>query len=426
MRMMVLLKNILNSKNIRNGAIYTIFSFLNRGLGFILLLILAGCLNPSDYGSLNLFNTFITLVGIFITLGTTGYVSVAFFQKDRESLNRIIGLSLFVTSIVLIMLSLILLIVPYEVQRITGIGLNYLFVALLICYTSEISNLNLVLWQVEEKPLSYGVFTFILAIFNFIFTLWFIVGLKMNWEGRVYSQLIVSLSLGIYSIYFIIKHNYISFLFLKKSIVIDTLSYGIPMIPHLMSFWFKQGCDRYVIQYYWDASYVGVYSFALNFAAIINMIGTAFNSSNSVYIFKNLSLGYVVTKGVLMRITHVMTWVYLVLTLTVWSCSSLLIPIILPKYVTCIPLLLPICIGAFAQCLYLLWVNYLFYYKRTKQLMYITFSTAILQLIISIILTGFTIIYTAYISMSISIITFGLVAWYAKRTINYNITDKEV
>lgn len=420
MRILEAIKKFIASPNVRNGTIYTIFSFVNRGLGFVLLLLLAGYLSQDDYGSLNLFNTFVTLVGILITLGTTGFVSIAFFQKSREDLNRIIGFSLWVTTIVLIFLALILYLFPEFCRNIIGVDIEYLYIALFICYTTEISNLNLILWQMEEKPVAYGVFTSILALCNFALTLWFIIGLKMNWEGRAFSQLIVSSALGAYSFYFLFKQKYISFTGIGKALILETFAYGLPLLPHMMSFWFKQGCDRYIIKFFWDATSVGVYSFALNFAAIIGMIGTAFNASNSVFIYKNLSIGYAKTRESLLKVTKVMTIVYLVVFILVWIGSACLIPYIIPKYDSSIALLFPICLGAFAQCLYLLYVNYLFFYKRTRQLMYITFSTAIIQLLLSVILTRFSIVWTAYVSMFISVCTFLLVLWYAKRIIQEN------
>lgn len=400
------IKTFITSPNVRNGAIYTIFSFINRGLSFILLLLLASYLTTDDYGLLNLFTTFVTLVGILITLGTTSYVSIAFFRKSRQDLNKIIGFALFVTTLALIFISIILLLFPSQAQAISGIGLEYLFIALFICYTTEVSNMNLLLWQLEEKPVSYGVFTLVMAICNFSLTLWFIIGLKMNWEGRAYSQLLVSSILGAYSFWFIVKRKYISFSIFNKSLIVEVLAYGLPLIPHMMSFWFKQGCDRYIIKFFWDASSVGIYSFALNFAAIIGMIGTSFNASNSVFMFKNLAQGYVNRKQILQKITRVMIGLYAVVFIAIWLGSALGIPLFLPKYIDSITLLLPVCLGAFAQCLYLLYVNYLFFYKKTRQLMLITFGTALLQFAVSVWLTRYSILYTAYTSMAISIITF--------------------
>lgn len=65
--------------------------------------------------------------------------------------------------------------------------------------------------------------------------------------------------------------------------------WGIPLIPHLATSWIKQGGDRYIINYYYTLAEVGIFSFALNLSNIIDMIGAAFNQTNSVSIYQILS-----------------------------------------------------------------------------------------------------------------------------------------
>lgn len=211
------------------------------------------------------------------------------------------------------------------------------------------------------------------------------------------------------------RRGYLEFKMPSKLLIIETLAYGLPLVPHMISFWLKQGMDRYIINYFHGADGVGLYSFALNFAAIITIIGTAFNSNNSVYMFKKLSTGYLKAKHSLNLITRWMLLIFFLSFILVAISSIFLIPILLPKYTHCTKYILPLCLGAFFQCLYLLFVNYLFYYKKTKQLMTITISTAILQLILSLWLTRYSVLYTAYISMGITLLTMLLVKLQANK-----------
>lgn len=186
----------------------------------------------------------------------------------------------------------------------------------------------------------------------------------------------------------------------------------------MLSFWLKQGMDRYIINYYFSSTDVGIYSFALNFGSIIGIIGTAFNANNSVFMYKSLTKGYYQARKSLNHIAKLMFFIFLACSVIVWIGSYELIPYVLPKYTNSKPLLFPICCGAFFQCLYLLFVNYLFFYKKTQQLMYITFTTAIIQCILSLILTKYSILWTAYISMSVSLLTTLSVYYLSKKTCN--------
>ncbi|MDE6791586.1 MAG: oligosaccharide flippase family protein, partial [Muribaculaceae bacterium] len=367
-----MLKNLLHNDNVKKGALYTFFSFVNNGISFVLLLILAHYLLPEDYGYLNLYNTFVQVVSIIIALGTNSYIGNAYFQKTRKEMYQVIMVVFLTTFAILSLLSLSLLIFPNQFSGLIGIPVLYLWMALFICFFQAFTNINLDIWRLEEKPVSYGLFSMSIAILNFIITFLFIVGMKKGWEGRIYAQMIVASTFFILSFVMMIKRGYLVLKIPPKAIVIETFLYGIPLVPHMASFWLKQGVDRYIINYFYEASEVGLYSFALNFAAVIGIIGTAFNANNSVYMYKNLAEGYEKKKHSLKRIARLMTFVFAGVFALIWLGASAGIPMILPKYTGSVKFLFPICLGAFFQCMYLLYVNYLFFYKKTKQLMYIT------------------------------------------------------
>ena len=232
---------------------------------------------------------------------------------------------------------------------------------------------------------------------QFILTLWFVIELKTGWSGRPYAWFIVSCIYFIISGIYLIKRGYIRWIKPSYAIIKETLWYALPLIPHSISYWIKQGADRYILNYYYNTETVGYFSFAMNLASIMVMIGTAFNSSNSVYIYKNLKQGYDNIKNT--------------------------IRYIFPQYISSIIYIIPLMTGAVFQCIYLLFVNYIFYYKKTSILMYISLTTAIVQIILSIVLTKYSTIYTAYISMSMSIFTAICVCLYSKKLIKYKFKD---
>ena len=87
---------------LRHGVLFTVFSFLNSGVGFLLLLILANYIEADDYGQLNLFNITVQLLTFIISLSTAGYLSVCFFKKTREEFKLIINSVLLISSYVAI------------------------------------------------------------------------------------------------------------------------------------------------------------------------------------------------------------------------------------------------------------------------------------------------------------------------------------
>ena len=65
---------------------------------------------------------------------------------------------------------------------------------------------------------------------------------------------------------------------------------------------------------------------------------------------------------------------YMLLSLFISIGAYLFVPLVFPKYIDARFYIFPLCMGSMFQCVYLVYVNILFFYERTKQLMYITFT----------------------------------------------------
>lgn len=393
-----------SNQNFKAGLWYTIFSFFNNGISFLLLLLLAKYLMPFEYGKLNLFTTIINILSILISLCTNSYVSVAFFQKTFGVLRKIIVVSIITGTCITCLLSITILIFRTNLEILSGLNVKYLLISTLICYFQLFNNLNLDIWRLEEQPKKYGVYSLSFAIFNFVISFMLVTLVYHSWDGRVIGWLFVSICYFLISLVFLIKRRYLIFCFPNKQIFKETFFYSLPLVPHLISYWMKQGMDRFIINFYYDSSEVGFYSFAMNLATIITMVGTAFNSTNSVYIYKSLSKKKL-SNNALERQCSIMSILFCIIGIFVIITSYLVITTILPEYHDCLPYILPLSIGAVFHCIYLLQVNFLFYYKKTVTLMWVSMGSAAIHFPLSLWLTKISCFYTSIISMSVSICT---------------------
>lgn len=415
------IKNLKNNPTVRNGALFTFFAFLNNGVSFLLLIILAHYIAPDGYGELNLFNTFVTLLGIFICLCTNSYIGIVFFKRDKVVVRKVINIALLTATGMLFVFSVVLSLFPDFLYRIVGISVRYQWIALLICYFQVFNNINLDIWRLEEKPVKYGLYSLSVALLNFCFTLFLVIAIHWGWLGRLYAQFYVAIVFFLVSILFLIKRKYILLKWPERSLFKETLLYALPIIPHLSSFWLRQGLDRYIINYSHTTSDVGLFSFAVNFASVINIVGVAFNATNSVFIYKKLADGYAASRSALEKQTRWMIVLFGSLTIGLVVLVSVAIPWLVPQYTACIRYLYPVCGAAFFQCLYLLYVNYLFYYQRTVQLMFITFSSSVLQATLSLILTPYSVLWTAYISLFTSFLIASGVYVYSRKILRLEL-----
>lgn len=403
------------NENIKNGILFSLFSFFNTGLNFVIMMVMARFIKPDSYGQLSLFTTMVTLLSIFVCFNTNGFVGVNFFSSTKKYIQRLLNVVLLTTLFVYMVMLTVISCFQSTFEQISGLTIVYQFYAITFCALNIVNVLLLDIWRLEENIWKYGVFSVLSVLCNLFFTIFLVGVLKWDWQGRMYAQLITCICFSAFALYILMKKRYLCKVLPEKKDFIDAYSFGVPLIPHSTSFWLRHGLDRYIINAFTTQTMVGLFSFASNFSNIIQIVGSAFNSSNSVYIYKILSDFDNSKMKQLKQNCHLLMSFYVFLTMLVFIGVYLFVPLIFPKYENCILYIFPLCIGAMFQCFYLVYVNIIFFYQKTKQLMYITFSLSLIHAILSFLFTRYGVVYTAYISMITNAVIACSVYYYSKK-----------
>ena len=392
-------KRIKGNKTLVNGGLFSIYSFLGKGIAFLLLMLLANYIPPAEYGSLSLFTTVVSFVTIFMALNTEGYFSITYFKHEEEDFKKNFTAIYIIGLITLLFFLLVVIVGGHYICDVLELSQTMLVNAVIISFFAFSFNVQQNYFRVQEKVVTYGFYNVGNALLNFALSLFFVITLGQGWIGRINAQLICTIVFGLLSIYTFV-HSKLFKINWEKDRYKEIVSWGMPMIPHHATSWIRQGLDRYIINYHYTIYQVGIFSYALNVSNVIEMIGTAFNATNSVTIFKTLSDKTLTNDqkiAKLRRQTRLIGIIYLLASVATMVLISVLTYLALPKYQDSIPYIWILCLAGFLKCIYLLYCNYLFYYSKTKNLMYITFGTSIMHLLLSLGLTQFSLIYTAII-----------------------------
>lgn len=411
------LTRIKNDKTLFNGLLFSIYAFLGRGISFLLLLVLANYIPPEDYGKLSLFNTVVMVIGFFMTFSTSGYISISYFKESmtvfRQDFTAILGL-LILSSV---LVTIVILLFGDELSFVSGVSPRFLWYALIISILTVLFHMHMDYYRFKESISKYGLLNLGNATLNAILTLLLVIGFSYGYVGRIDAQLYISLFFGMIAIAYFIYNGFFDFNIRYERAKLILL-WGVPQIPHLATNWIRQGCDQYIVNYSYSAYEVGIFSFTINLVGTITMIGIAFNSSNSVTIFKILSDSSINNKvAVLKKNTRNIFSIYVISTIVVLVAAELFVPILLPQYIPCLSYFRIMAIYAFLVCLYFLFCNYLFYYERTRQLMYITFATALFHLLLSLLLTKYSLYLTSVVYVISQFLCVALVYCYSRRII---------
>lgn len=387
---------IKNNKTLLRGSLFSIYSFVNRGFAFILLLILANYIAPAEYGYLSLFSTVVMVLGYFMALSSEGYMSISFFSEGESGIKKSFSCILTICICISFILCLVLVTLGDDLSRLLDLEESILFYAVVIAFFTVFNNLLLDLFRIREKVVIYGWLSCGSALLNFIISIILVKGLLLSWQGRVYAWMGCTVLFGLIGLWYFFKSGY--FTSQIRQFYKPMLMWSIPLIPHLATAFIRQGCDRYIINYYHTIDDVGLFSFALNLVGIITMIGFGFNQSNSVDIFKVLGdkLMPVTSKMQhLAKYRRVFLLLYFVLTFLIALLGYMLVPMVLPKYSNAMNYFILLSVYGFFVCVYLVYTNYLFFFKKTRVLMYITVTSAFIHLLLSFFLTRYSLYNTA-------------------------------
>lgn len=399
------LERIKSNKTIRNGGLYSIYSFIGRGASFILLILLAKYIQPAEYGQLSLFNTAVMLLGYFMGFSSFGYISVSYFKNSKQDFKKdftvIISLYLFTTALLI----LILMVFGDYLSNILHLSPELLWYAIIISLFNIFFYINQDLARIREKVGTYGILSCSSALLNFVLSLILVIGFKQSWMGRINAQLLCTIFYGFVAIVFFLKYHLFDFHLSWDRYKVIFL-WCLPIIPHLTTNWLRQGCDRYIIDYNYSVYEVGLFSFALNLISIFTMIGFAFNSTNSVSLYKLLSNkeGYTDVTARISKLTRMMFYIYTIACVVLTLILPVIVYVFLPKYVLSLQYFYLLSVFGYLECIYFIYINYLFYYGKTQQIMYITFGTSVVHLLLSLVLTRFSLYYTAFIYIIVDLI----------------------
>lgn len=412
----------IKTSSLKDGMLFSLFSFINRGFSFLLLLILANYIAPAEYGYLGLFATVLMVIGFFMAMSTEGYLSVAFFKDGELGIKRTYSFILYLSILMALLFGIILLCIGERLSQMLELSRTVLALTVAIAFFTVFANVNLDYLRLKEQIKPYGLLSCGNALMNFVLSILLVKYCGLGWIGRVWAQLWCFLLFGIGSILFFYR---------KKMVVKVPINYckgillwGLPLIPHLAANFFRQGCDRYIVNNYHTIEAVGLFSFALNLTNVIVMVGAGFNQSNSVLLYKILGdkeIAELDKKAKIEKIVKSNILIYVILTLFIVVCMDLLVPFFLPKYAGSLIYFNILGIYGLLQCLYFIYSNFLFFYNKTKEIMYITFCSSLFHLSLSLLLTRYSLIYTCIVYAISQFLIIYILRRYSIKIFNSNI-----
>lgn len=381
------MKNILKSKLFTTSSIYLLTEIINKAIPFLLLPILTRYLTTEEYGIFSMFTILIALVGPFMGFRTSGAVIRMYYDKEKLNFPQYVFNVFIILFMSIVIVSISIFFFSDLIYNFTAFPVEWLWALILISVGNFIIQILMGFWRIEYKPTKFGVFQILATIVNLSLTLYLIVILNYNWQGRVLGQVFAVSIFSCIAAYIIFKKGYFSDNKINKSYIKDAFAYGAPLIPHVIAASIISMSDRIFITNMIGVQATGIYAVGFQIGMIIGVIQTAFNDAWTPYFFEKLKLDRTQDKYNIVKITYVYYFIIILSALLLSSLAPTMIDLLLgEEFKNSYKYVFWIALGFAFNGMYKMVGNYIHFVKKTSYLSLMTFIAAILNIILNYVL----------------------------------------
>ncbi|KTD82741.1 lipopolysaccharide biosynthesis protein [Legionella waltersii] len=367
----------------KNVSIYVLGNIGVAMIPFFLLPILTRYLSPEEYGNVAIFITLISLLNPIIGFNVHSGLSKRWFDQDVFKISEY----LFSCVLILIISTLFVLVLIFcaknALVQITGIDPFWMYCVVVVAFFAFLIQLRLVIWQVQEKPKPYIIFQFFLGLINFSLSIVLTIFLLKSYQGRLVGYTVTTIIFGLMS-YFSLNREFRFSLKINFEYMKDALSFGLPLIPHVIGAMLMLTIDRMIVNYKLGATSAGLYMVAVQIALGFNLLNESFNKAFVPKLFAILKENDFSKKIAIIR----MTYYYFGLLLLAPLFSVLLGPSIIlflagPNYIEAASVLNWLILMQALHGMYYLVTSYLHYECKTYVISIITISCGVVSIFLT-------------------------------------------
>lgn len=372
---------------LKNATVYSLSNILNALIPFLLLPILTRVLAPSEYGVLAMFSATLGVIGAFTGLSVNGAVNVRFIDRNRIDFPRYIGSCISILLISTLFTLCTVCLFRFQISQFTSIPPLWLIMAVLVSMGNFLVQIRLGIWLMSQKPLLYGAFQVLLSLSNMGLSLIFVLLLKQGYEGRLLGQALAVFAFSAIGITSLSWNGWLRFpprwIYVKEA-----LSFGVPLVPHVIGGFLIVLADRFIINQQIGLIAAGVYMVAAQIGMGMGLFTDAVNKAFVPWLYEHLSAGDQAARRLIIKGTWLYFGVILIIACIVASLSHWIVRFIAgPTYIEAANALVWLSFGQAFFGMYLMVTNYVFYKRKTNVLPWITLSAGFVGVSLTWLLT---------------------------------------
>lgn len=258
----------------KNTIMLSIGTFLNRGLMFVMVPFFSRWLSSEDYGTFDVFSTYVSLLIPFITLASSN--AVFRLSQDVESDE---GRKVYISNGALIILSNTLIATIILLLWKCFVGFDYLLPFWFLLVGEVLDNYFQGYLRAIKKLSIYAVSKSIGTVLTSILVTLFVYFMNLELSGILYGYAFGYIITDIFVAVLTKYHRFFSVKFFSLTGIKELVSYSYALIPNDVSWWIINVSDRTIINIFLGAAANGVYAIACKVPNICSSVFGMFNIS---------------------------------------------------------------------------------------------------------------------------------------------------
>lgn len=244
-------------------------------ISFFLLPLYTSYLATKEYGTVDLIQTYVTLLVPIITLELE--MSIFRFlidsRKSVKETNKLISNNFFILGISLSIFSILYIIVS------SFVTIPYRWLILVDIIVCVLSGNFLQVARGFGKTLDYAISCILTGLTTVISNIILICFVHMQAEGMIISMALANFICSLYLFIRLKLYSKINFKIVDFKQIKEMYKYSLPLIPNSISWWIINVSDRSIISIVLGASANGLYAISNKFPTIISSLTGVFNLS---------------------------------------------------------------------------------------------------------------------------------------------------
>ena len=365
---------------VRASIWFLICAFLQRGISSITMPIFTRLLTTAEYGQFSVFNSWLEIITIFVTLnlslGVCGQGLVKFGKERDMFVSSLQGLSLTLT----VAWTIIYLLFHNFWNNLFSLTTSQMLAMFVMMWASAAFNF----WSAEKRvKLSYNkliVLTIIVSFAKPIVGILFVVNASDKVTARIWGLALVELVAYVALFVSQMKRGK---QFFNGKYWKYALLFNLPLVPHYLSQTVLNGADRIMISNMIGESEAGIYSLAYSVSLIMTLFNTSLLQTVGPWMYQKIKED---KAEEIPNITYFILIAVAALNLLVIAFAPEVVSIFAPpEYHSAIYIIPPIAMSVVFMFSYELFARFEFYFEKTSYIAAATIGGAILNIILNFI-----------------------------------------